>query len=86
MSELSFSLSALQEWLVTITSLTDEVKNGSSLLERYNLLKSTVTDQQVVKRLVFPFSLFNHLLAMLRHKTSDNKLIPIAVREYATGN
>lgn len=80
---LPFMLSAFQEWTVAIAQATAASGEALSLMERYNLVKNTETRSSCA--LIFPFSLFNHLLCMLRHRKATNLIMPIHVHEYALG-
>lgn len=84
LAELTFSLSASQEWLATVAQLRCASEEDASVEEQYLLYKNGTACVSIPgKNETFPFSLFNHLLCMLRHRTCKNELLPIAIEEYA---
>lgn len=91
LSQLVFSVSALQEWLALLHVLDMNCKNASLLADKYSAWRRgelghpDLTFACDLSTSVFPFALFNHLLSKFIHRSATNTLVPIQVIEYSTG-
>jgi len=96
MNQLIFQTSALQEWLCLMEAIdvayqSQMITGAAASAEKnsfsnyYSFLMNKHRSSPPRSSPVFPFSLFNHLLSLICHRTAKNKLIPIRVVEHSQG-